>query len=65
MSTVNYHRGIGFTVVELGECLWQWAILPPGGVKGLETKSGQIIGLRTDAIEIAKREIEKQDAGRI
>lgn len=49
-NIVSYHRGIGFTVVQLGDCLWRREIYPPESVKGLQTKSGQIPGLQTDAV---------------
>lgn len=65
MSTINYHRGIGFTVVQVGNCLWRWEIHPPESVKGLQMKSGHIPGLLTDAIDAAKREIDRQDTGTI
>ena len=63
MSAFDYHRGIGFSIVELADRRWQWSIHPPPAVLGFKTKGGLILGTRNDAIEAAKREIEKQDAG--
>ena len=65
MSATEYHRGIKFYVVAAGVGWWQWVIHPPESVKEFKTKSGQLHGTRANAIEAAKREIERQDIGTI
>ena|SRR5215472_3282832 len=57
---IEYHRGMKFYVMSLGVGWWRWAIDPSESFKGFETKSGELFGTRRDAIEAAKREIERQ-----
>ncbi len=61
VSGHHFHRGVGFSVREVTNGRWHWAIYPPKSVKGFERKSGEVLGERTHAIEAAKIEIEAQD----
>ena len=65
MSEIEYHRGIKFCVMSPSVGWWQWAIDPSESFKGFETKTGELFGTRHDAIEAAKREIERQDWQRL
>ena len=55
------HRGIGYSIRNLGRSEWLWEIHPPAeAVKGLELASGKVSGDAADAIRAAKRAIDRQ-----
>ena len=65
MVAIEYHRGVKFCVMNPGVGWWQWAIDPSASFEGFETRTGELFGTRHDAIEAAKREIERQDWQRL
>ena len=55
------HHGIGYSIRSLGHSEWLWEIHPPiETVKGLEPASGKISGNSGDAIEAARKAIDRQ-----
>ena len=55
------HRGIGYSIRNLGHSEWLWEIHPPvQAVKGLELASGKVLGDSNEAIRAAKRAIDLQ-----
>jgi hypothetical protein len=54
------HRGIAFSVRKAGNCQWQWKLIPPDSVAGLWSEHGMVIGEARQAIDEARRAIERQ-----
>jgi len=55
------HHGVGYSIRNLGRSEWLWEIHPPvEAVKGLERASGRISGNSSDAVEAAKKAIDRQ-----
>jgi hypothetical protein len=57
----GYHHGIRYSVREVAPGRWQWAVYPPEGVLGWEQNGSTITGSRSDAILVAKFDIERQE----
>jgi len=54
------HRGIGYSIRNVGARRWQWEVSPPLCVQGLRCESGEIEGELRDAEVAAQNSIEQQ-----
>ncbi|HEX4635945.1 MAG TPA: hypothetical protein VH189_07165 [Rhizomicrobium sp.] len=54
------HRGIGYSLHNLGARRWRWEVSPPSGVQGLRMESGEVEGELRDAECAAQSVIEQQ-----
>lgn len=60
MNQGKTHRGIAYSIRRMSAQRWRWQIEPPECIKGLYTESGEIEGVRTDAITAAQKAIDAQ-----
>lgn len=56
------HRGIGYSIRNIGVRRWCWEVSPPSSVQGLHRQSGEVEGELRDA-EIAAQNIIEQQTG--
>jgi hypothetical protein len=54
------HRGIGYSLHNLGARRWRWEVSPPASVLGLRFASGEVEGELRDADIAAQSSIEEQ-----
>ena len=57
MMRARSHRGIAYTVVNLGKDRWQWTINAPVSVRGLKSTGGETSGSLSEATDIVKAEL--------
>lgn len=60
MSDQSSHKGIFYSVTNVGDRCWKWQVVPPNGVKELYAESGETRGERGDAVIAAQRAIDRQ-----
>jgi hypothetical protein len=63
MEGSTVHRGIGYSISDLGDGKWRWKLHPkkePGRSEMTSIISGDIVGTRDEAIEAAKKAIDAQ-----
>ena len=54
------HRGIEYSIHNVGARRWRWEVSPPLSVQGLKCESGEIEGEMRDAETAAQFVIEQQ-----
>jgi len=54
------HRGIEYSLHNIGARRWRWEVSPPLSVQGLKCESGEIEGELRDAETAAQMVIEQQ-----
>jgi len=54
------HRGIGYSLHNLGTRRWRWEVSPPSSVQGLRRACGEVEGEMRDADSAAQSSIEQQ-----
>ena len=65
MTLITEHRGVGYSLTDLGNGAWRWATHPSTlGRASSVVESGQISGTHTDAINAAKAAIDRQLAAK-
>lgn len=56
----HIHRGIEYSIHNVGARRWRWEVSPPLSVQGLKCESGEIEGEMRDAETAAQFVIEQQ-----
>jgi hypothetical protein len=54
------HRGVEYSVRNIGARRWRWEVTPPLCVVGLHCQSGEVDGELRDAETVAQNVIEQQ-----